>query len=522
MEANERTTIPTLLRAAAQAWGEQVAISDEQTAWPTQLTWDGLLDSVRHFAAALHGRGVRHGDCVAIWAPNTHHWIISALGAQYIGAIVVPINTRYTDGEALDIIVRSSAGTLVIVGDFLGKRRLPELLAQCDGAPGSVKTIIEVPYEAPVQSSTLSTSWLDFLDTATPALLASADDASKLVHTDDIADILFTSGTTGKSKGVLATHDQTVHVGRIWGTIATLHPEDCYMLLSPFFHTFGYKAGFIACLYHGVRMVPQSVFRVDNVIDLAEKHRVSVLAGAPTIFQSILDTELHRTRDLTHLRVAVTGATTVPVTLVERLQDQLGVDIVLTAYGLTETSGYVCSTRPEDSPHTVATTCGRPIDGMQVKLDHTGELLVRGRLVMRSYLDDPHATAAAIDSEGWLHTGDIATISPEGNIAITDRIKDMFITGGFNVYPAEVEQAILAVPGVRECAVIGVHDTRMGEVGKAFVCTSISDASIDERIRAQCNALLAKFKIPHYIEVVDALPRNTSGKVDKLQLRQRG
>lgn len=517
----ERLTIPALLRRAVVKWGSREAIADGQSGDTVHLTWAELLVHVREFSSVLLRRGVSPGDRVAIWAPNTYHWVISALGAQYIGAVVVPINTRYTASEALDIITRSRARTLVVVGEFLDADRLADLLSLAGSNPTALSdlhTIVQVPYKSEAVSDH-AIAWSAFLAQATPTLLVEAENASLAVQPDDIADILFTSGTTGKSKGVLATHDQTVQVGRIWGSVATLGDSDRYLIMSPFFHTFGYKAGYIACLYHGAAIVPLSVFDTETVIGLVEHERISLLAGAPTIFQSILDSPSRIGRDLSSMRVAVTGATTVPIALVERMQMELTFDTVLTAYGLTETSGYVSSTRPGDSPEIVATTCGRPVEGMESKLTSEGELLVRGRLVMLGYLDDPQATVATIDSDGWLHTGDIATIDPQGNIAITDRLKDMYITGGFNVYPAEIEQAVARIPGVTGCAVIGVHDDRLGEVGRAYISVQGGAALSSEEVIARCSATLAKFKVPRYVTIMEALPRNASGKVDKLTLR---
>ncbi|WP_229568651.1 FadD3 family acyl-CoA ligase [Rhodococcus sp. RDE2] len=523
MNAPDRSSTPALLKHASSRWGTETAICDHQDRPAAHLTWNELHSLVRTFAAALLRHGVTHGDRVAIWAPNTYHWIVSALGSQYIGAVVVPISTRYTANEASDIISRSQAKALVVVGNFLGADRLGDLLALADSRATSlhrVRLIVQIPYNHPVTNGRVLT-WHDFLDQATSALLADAEAASDTVVPEDISDILFTSGTTGRSKGVLASHRQSVEVGRLWGEVATLDNSDRHLILSPFFHTFGYKAGFLACMHYGTTMVPWSVFDPEEVIGLVEAERISVLTGAPTIFQSLLDHPALAGRNIDSLRVAVTGATTVPVTLVERMQTELTFDTVLTAYGLTETCGYVTSTRVGDAPETVATTCGRPVDGMEVKLSPDGELLVRGRLVMHGYLDDPAATATAIDKDGWLHTGDIASIDAQGNIAITDRLKDMYITGGFNVYPAEVEQVIARIPGVTGCAVIGAADDRLGEVGHAFITVREGTSLSGNAVTEQCSAVLAKFKVPRRVTIVDELPRNASGKIDKVELRAR-
>ncbi|HPX37175.1 MAG TPA: AMP-binding protein, partial [Mycobacterium sp.] len=227
--------------------------------------------------------------------------------------------------------------------------------------------------------------------------------------------------------------------------------------------------------------------------------------------------------DLSSLRFAVTGAAIVPVVLIERMQSELDIEIVLTAYGLTEASGFGTMCRPDDDPVTVATTCGRPIAGFELRIDSedgAGEVLLRGPNVMLGYLDDPAATAAAIDADGWLHTGDVGTVDAAGNLRITDRLKDMYICGGFNVYPAEVEQTLMRLDGVADVAVIGVPDERLGEVGCAFVVPR-QRADIDEEaVIAYTRKHLANFKIPRSVVFVDALPRNAGGKVVKPTLRE--
>ncbi len=250
-----------------------------------------------------------------------------------------------------------------------------------------------------------------------------------------------------------------------------------------------------------------------------------MLPGPPTIYQTLLDHPKRGDYDLTSLRFAVTGAAVIPVVLIERMQTELDIDIVLTAYGLTEASGFGTMCRADDDAATVATTCGRPIAGFELRIDKpadggTGEVLLRGPNVMLGYLDDPDATAAAIDADGWLHTGDVGTVDDAGNLRITDRLKDMYICGGFNVYPAEVEQVLARLDGVADSAVIGVPDERLGEVGKAFIVRR-PGANLDEQaVIAYTREHLANFKAPRSVEFIDALPRNPGGKVVKPLLRK--
>jgi acyl-CoA synthetase (AMP-forming)/AMP-acid ligase II len=260
-----------------------------------------------------------------------------------------------------------------------------------------------------------------------------------------------------------------------------------------------------------------------------QDHRITVLPGPPTIYQALLDHPSRKNFDLTSLRFAVTGAATIPVVLIERMQSELDFDIVLTAYGLTEASGFGTMCRPDDDPVTVATTCGRPIADFELRIDPpddaaddagAGEVLLRGPNVMLGYLDDPAATAAAIDADGWLHTGDVGTVDEAGNLRITDRLKDMYICGGFNVYPAEVEQVLARLEGVADVAVIGVPDDRLGEVGRAFIVRRVAADLDDNAVIEYTRKHLANFKVPRSVVFVDELPRNAGGKVVKPTLRE--
>ncbi len=336
------------------------------------------------------------------------------------------------------------------------------------------------------------------------------------VGPDDVADILFTSGTTGRSKGAMSAHRQTVGVARAWAELGGVREDDRYLVVNPFFHSFGYKIGIVVGLLTGCTLYPVATFDVEETMRLIEEERITVFPGAPTLYQSLLTAPGRADRDLSSLRLAVTGAAVVPVVLIERMREELAIDQVVTAFGMTE-AVVVTMCRDGDSAETVATTNGRAIPGMETRIGADGELLVRGEHVMLGYLDDPAATREAIDEDGWLHTGDIGSLDAQGNLSITDRLKDMYISGGFNVYPAEVEQALLRMDGVTDVAVVGVPDERMGEVGKAFVVGTVRP----EDVIAFAKERLANFKVPRQVALVDALPRNLSGKVLKTELRSR-
>jgi acyl-CoA synthetase (AMP-forming)/AMP-acid ligase II len=352
-------------------------------------------------------------------------------------------------------------------------------------------------------------------DVTTDEVEARAD----AVGPDDVADIMFTSGTTGCSKGAMSAHRQTIGVARAWAELGGVRADDRYLVVNPFFHSFGYKIGMVVGLLTGATLYPVATFDLDETMALIQSERITLLPGAPTIYQSLLNAPNRADFDLSSLRLAVTGAAVVPVVLIERMRDDLGIDHVVTAFGMTE-AVVATMCREDDSAETVATTCGRAIPGMEARIADNGELLLRGDHVMLGYLDDAAATAEAIDADGWLHTGDVGTLDDAGNLTITDRLKDMYISGGFNVYPAEVEQALARLDGVADVAVVGVPDERMGEVGKAYVVRVDGASLTEDDVIGYARERLANFKAPRLVEFTDALPRNLSGKVLKTQLRK--
>jgi acyl-CoA synthetase (AMP-forming)/AMP-acid ligase II len=491
-------TLPAALRRAAGTWPDEEALVDTAV----RLSWRELLDEVRETAGAYLELGVQPGDRVALWAPNTWHWVVAALGAHYAGATLVPLNTRYTGHEALDILQRTNAKLLVATEPFLGVDRLAQLRALSDDLPRTVT----IEFARPLR---------DVLGVHGDP--AAADARADAVQPGDVSDILFTSGTTGRSKGVLSAHRQVLAVASAWAECGELAAADRYLVINPFFHSFGYKAGIVACLLTGATIVPQAVYDVPTAMRLVQDERITVLPGAPTIFQTVLDSPDRSSYDLSTLRLAVTGAAVVPVALVERMQSELSLDLVLTAFGMTE-AVVVTMCRRGDAPDVVARTCGRAVAGCEIRIGERDELLVRGPNVMLGYLDDPDATSQAIDAEGWLHTGDVGAIDDDGYLRITDRLKDMYISGGFNVYPAEVEQALMRLDGVADAAVIGVPDQRLGEVGLALVVRAGELAEDD--VIAFCRERVANYKVPRAVRFVDALPRNLAGKLLKTELRK--
>jgi acyl-CoA synthetase (AMP-forming)/AMP-acid ligase II len=513
-------TIPAMLAAAASKFARRMAVEDGRT----RFTYAELFEEARSFGAALIDAGVEPGESVAIWAPNSAEWIVALLGLSMAGAALVPINTRFKGNEAADILLRSRARALVTVTDFLGTDYV-ELLRTSGRDLPDLQTIIVASGSPRGEEQ----PWSEFLSRATDAGRSELDRRQGAVAPDDLSDILFTSGTTGLPKGVMMSHRRTLNVATDWVQMTGLGPDDRYLMVNPYFHMFGLKAGILACVASGAAMLPQSVFDVDQVLSRVEHEAVTVLPGSPTLYQSILDQPGRDDHDLSSLRVAVTGAADIPVELIRRMHDELPFSTIITGYGLTE-AGTASATSPGDDAETTATTVGQPRPGFEVRVvdradadvapGEPGEILLRGSSVMVGYLDDPVATEQSLSPEGWLRTGDIGTLDAEGYLRIVGRAKDMFIVGGFNAYPAEIENALLGHPGIQQAAVIGVPDERLGEVGMAFVVARSTEVTGEEIIQ-WCREQMANYKVPRSVELVDELPVNATGKVVKDLLRQR-
>ncbi|MFF9351024.1 FadD3 family acyl-CoA ligase [Streptomyces sp. NPDC014734] len=509
-------TVPGLIRAAARRYGDREAVVEGRT----RISYAELGERVERAAAACMAVGVEAGDRVAVWAPNTLDWIVSALGAVTAGAVLVPLNTRFKGTEAAYVLQRSRAKLLFVTGTFLGTSYVASL-RRSDVPLPHLERVVVLADSAPDDYLTRE----DFLAAGEGVSGAAVRSRAEAISPCDPSDIIYTSGTTGSPKGAVITHAQTLRCYAIWSELAGLREGDRYLIVNPFFHTFGYKAGVLACLMRGATMIPQPVFNADTVLANVAAERVSVLPGPPTLHQSLLDHPARDAHDLSALRLVVTGAAVVPLRLVERLRTELGIATVLTAYGLSEASGIATMCRRGDPPGTIASTSGRAVPGTEIRVlaepGSPGEILVRGFHVMGGYFEDPGATAAAITPDGWLRTGDVGVLDENGNLRITDRIKDMFIVGGFNAYPAEIEQLLGLHPDVADVAVIGVPDTRLGEVGRAYVVRRPGAASTADDLIAWSRREMANFKVPRSVEFVPVLPRNASGKVLKGELRRR-
>jgi len=516
------TTIPAALQRAVERFGAQEGLVDGET----RLTFAQLAEDVDRAACALVASGVQPGDRVAIWAPNIGEWPVVALAIHRVGGVVVPINTRFKGSEAAYILRTAGARRLFTVTDFLDTDYVALLRAASD-VP-ALDDVVVLRGTVPDGAE----GWKAFLDRGAGVDASEVQARADAIGPDDLCDILFTSGTTGAPKGAMLAHGATCRAYTAWSDVVGLREGDRYLIINPFFHSFGLKAGILACVLKGATIIPHAVFDVPSVMKRVAEERVSMLPGPPAIYQTMLDHPNVRDHDMSSLRLSVTGAATVPVEMIRRMRSELAFETIVTGYGLTETTGIATMCRHDDDPETIATTAGRPIPGMELRIvdeqrndvpqGEQGEIVLRGYNVMKGYFGDPAATAVTIDDDGWLHTGDVGLLTPEGNVRITDRTKDMFIVGGFNAYPAEIENIILTNPDVGQVAVVGVPDHRLGEVGMAFVVPRAGATVDPDALIAWCRENMANYKVPRHVEIVDAFPLNASGKVLKYELRDRG
>lgn len=508
-------TIADVVIQAARAWADKTAIEDHGVS----ITFAALEQHARVTSQAFIAAGLQAGDRFAIWAPNIHEWVQVALGGMMAGGILVPLNTRYKGIEAGDILRRSGAKLLFTVTDFLATD-YPALL-QHEQLDALQQTVLLRGDNS--QNPTLAT----FLQPAKDGDATLVDERIKALNGDCISDIMYTSGTTGQPKGVMSTHGQVVALFTAWSKAVGLTEQDRYLIVNPFFHSFGCKAGWLACLLTGATILPEPIFKADAVLSTMSQEAISMLPGPPTIFQSLLAEPGLAAADLSSLRCAVTGAASVPEQLVRDMRDILGFKQVFTGYGLTE-CGVVSICREGDDPETIAGTAGRAIENTEVKVvddqdrplpaGETGHIKARGYNVMLGYFDDLEATGKAIDQAGWLDTGDIGWQDEQGYIKVTDRAKDMFICGGFNCYPTEIEHLLLRHPKIADVAVVGMPDERMGEVGHAFVVAREAHLPSSEELTRWCREHMANYKVPKVFHQLAELPRNASGKVQKFRL----
>ena len=511
------TTLPALSACAAEVYGDRPVIEDADGV----LSYRDFDAQRRTFARALIASGVMAGDRVVIWAPNSRDWLIAALGIASAGAIMIPASTRFKASEIDDLLARSGARMIVSVGHFLGVDYPAMLSAASRSQLADVVVIGSDPGT--------NAGWDTFLARADRVGADKLAEVEAAITPDTTVDILFTSGTTGRSKGVMYGHGQFLRAVANWTERVGLQFGDRVLVIPPFFHAFGYRGGAIGSMITGATILPHLTYDPEDVLRRVEQERIFVIPGPPAIFQGMLNhPELERF-DRSSLRLGITGGAVIPSVLVERMRSDLGFAGVCNGYGLTECGGFGAMCRYDDPVEVIAKTAGKPMrdveiamkgpDGALLAPGETGEIVIRGYIVMQGYFRDAEATAETIDAEGWLHTGDIGRFDADGNLIIEDRLKEMYIAGGFNCYPAEIERLLSQHPAIGQVAVIGVPDDRMGEVGNAFVVLRPGTSATPEDIIAWARENMSNYKVPRRVEARDALPVSAQGKVLKRELR---
>lgn len=504
-------TIPGLVNDAARLWPDEVAVIDNDI-W---LTFSQLRARMIDAAAAFIAAGLQPGERVGLWAENSAGWIIACLGLQAAQGQLVPLNTRFKGGEAEYCLKRAKAVMTVAAEHFLDVR-YAEVVRSLD-LP-QMRRVIALD----------SAEWDGFLSAASDSDRQEAERRLAALGADDICDIMFTSGTTGDPKGVVSLHGQVVRTARLWAKSTTLGHGDRFKLLWPFFHSAGYKAGWVACLAMGAAALPEATLDAPVLLEKVRREKATFLPGPPTLFQTLLAMPDRPADALASVRVSVSGASTVAPSMILAIRNELKIPNVLGGYGLTECCGTATMSSPTDSPEILTTTVGKAIEGVEVEImddegnvlprGQAGEVMIRGLSVMLGYLDDPEATREAITPDGWLHSGDIGFMDEEGYLTITDRKKNMFITGGFNVYPAEVENMLMAHPSVFQVAVTGIPDERMGEVCCAWVVPKEGHVIDEQQLIDWSRERMANYKVPRKVIVTSELPTTPTGKVQKFKL----
>lgn len=531
-------TLGELIDRAAETWPDHEAIVYEDK----RVSYRQLQERANRLAGALFKLGVRKGDKVSVLFTNLPQWAYAEFAIDKIGGIVVPVNTRYSVDEIEYILNHSDSTTLIMMDGFqkidymaMVREICPELDAS---EPGHLKSE-KLPFLKNVivfrdRRYRGTFDFSELMEIREGKVMKDLDKAQKEVRSDDIAHLPYTSGTTGKPKGVMTTHQQYIrfNLGFIKG-IGGFTEKDRLCVAAPFSHNFGNSQGLLTPAFCGAASVLIEAFDARKCLELIEKERCTFFAGSPTMYIKMLRDEHFSKYDLSSLRSGLIAAAPAPVAIIEEIQARMGIKTLVNGFGMTENSVGTSMTRPGDPPEVVSKTVGKPLwpdyeikvidinTGEGLPPGAEGELCTRGPLIMKGYYKMLEETAKLIDQEGWFHTGDIAIIDEGGYIRITGRLKDVFMPGGLNVSPEEVENVLYTHPEIKQIAVVGVPDAVMGEVGAAFVELKEGKTVSDLEIIDFCKGRLANFKVPRHIIFTDDFPMTTSGKVQKFILRDR-
>lgn len=531
-------TIGRMLRETARRQGQRPALVFRQ--FDCRRSYAEFDREVDLAAKALLGMGIARGEHVALWATNWPQWVILQFATARVGAVLVTVNPAYRAHELAYVLKQSDATALFLIDRFRSSdyfamvhEAVPEL---ADAAPGKLSSrnyprLRNVVSLAERPSAGMQ-SWPDFLALGRGVPDADLAARESQLSPHDPINIQYTSGTTGFPKGATLTHRNILLNAFYVGDCQKFSERDGICISVPFYHCFGCVLGTLCAAVYGAAMiVPYEYFRPEESLAAIESERPTAVYGVPTMFIAMLDHPGRAARDLSSLRTGVMAGSPCPLELMQRVVGEMGVKEITIAYGLTEASPVITQTRTDDPIDLRVKTVGRPLPGLEVRLidpasgrtvqdDEPGELCTRGHGVMLGYYNMPEQTARTIDADGWLHSGDLASRTPNGYYRITGRIKDMVIRGGENIYPREIEEFLYTHPAVQDVAVVGVPDPRYIEELAAWIRLKPGQTASEETIRKFCQGNLAHYKIPRYIRFVDEFPQTVTGKIQKFKIRE--
>ncbi|HEV3007221.1 MAG TPA: AMP-binding protein [Pirellulales bacterium] len=530
-------TIGAALARTAAAHGQSDALVFP--ALGLRLSYGELQAQVDTAARGLLALGVGHGDHVALWATNVPEWVVLQFATARIGAVLVTINPAYRPFELKYVLRQCDAVALFLVDRFKSSDYFAMLAEVCpelaSAAPGQLRSLAfpQLRWVVALKGSTPggAISWDDFCRRG-QNVRSDLEAIGRALALDDRINIQYTSGTTGFPKAAMLSHRNLYLNAYYCGECQRLSHADRVCIPVPFYHCFGCVLGTLAAVVHGAAMiVPAESFSPAATLDAIERERATAIYGVPTMFIAQLEDPSFCGRDLTSLRTGIMAGSPCPIEVMRRVIGEMGVGEVTIAYGQTEASPVITQTRADDSLELRVESVGRPLPGVEVKLvdratgatlgdGEQGELCARGHVVMLGYYNDPQATAAAIDVDGWLHTGDLALRQPNGYYRITGRIKDMVIRGGENIYPREIEEFLFTHPAVEQVSVVGVPDPKFVEELCAWIKLKSGATATEDDIRRHCRANLAHYKVPRYVRFVEQFPQTVTGKIQKFKIRE--
>ena len=524
-------------RIAAQVGDRDALISCHQNA---RFTYAELLDEVNRAARGLLALGVQRGDRVGIWSPNVAEWLITQYAAAKVGAILVNVNPAYRHRELEFALRQSGVSVLVMARSFRKTDYIAILLAlapELTGAGGGPLAITELPRLRHViylgdGATPGGLAWQEFVRLGERVSLSALQAIQDALQFDDPTNIQYTSGTTGSPKGATLSHHNVLNNGFFVGEVLRYTAEDRICAPVPFYHCFGCVMANLAALTHGAAVIiPAESFDPEATLRAIEAHRCTSIYGVPTMFIAMLGHPSFDSIRLDSLRTGIMAGSPCPIEVMRQVIDRMHVREVTICYGMTETSPVSFQSAVDDPIEVRVSTVGRIHPHLECKIVSTesgeivargtqGELCTRGYSVMLGYWDNPEATAEAIDSARWMHSGDLAVMRDDGCVNISGRMKDMIIRGGENIYPREIEELLYSHPKVSEAQVIGLPDLKYGEEVCAWVRLREGQCATEDEIRAFCRSQIATYKIPRYVRFVSEFPTTVTGKIQKYRMRE--